>query len=337
MTPFNRTRAVLHAVAWVAVAMATACAAHHAELDSDSQGHWLAACDDDSTCSGLSCLCGVCTSLCSSELDCPQAAGMAACVSGEGDDACADLGADERICVPICEGDGCGDSNTEIVVHANGFIPSDAVPVPACAGVAATTGLPPFFLRTDMTDYDGFATVNQITENHAVVLVPNGVVGSNLELRFNQPPPGFLPLGLRVQAMFRRVGEFNAEARLLVLRAEDGTLLLASHTGGDGLYQAGLFDNTDAAGVAIELTMACQSPESEGCFINQVQADYRGLFRADSAITLESPSIDEIMIAEQPYRIDFISSSVDGDGVKSDCNSEFVPARYLDFQLLLAE
>jgi hypothetical protein len=344
----QRTRRGMHSAAVLASVIFTACANYRLDSSSDSQGHWLMTCEDDTACGGvLSCVCGVCSSLCSDELDCPQVPGMApACIpKGALSNDCTDLAAGDSICTARCQGDWCdgdldGDGDSAMAVaRPNGFIPSDAAPVPACPELAPTTGLPPFFLRTEMNDYDGSATVNQVTENDAVVLVPNGVVGGHFELRFNQPPPAFLRLGLRVNASFRRVGESNAEARLLVVRSEDGTLLLAHHSGGDGLYQSGLFEDASMFGAAIELTMACQSSVAEGCFVNQVQAEYRGEFRADTVVTLESPSIGELMIAQRPYRLDFSSSSVDGDGIKQEpfCNSDIVPARYLHVDLLLVE
>jgi hypothetical protein len=66
---------VLYAVA--------ACAKSQEPGGTDSTTHWLESCDADTDCSGLSCLCGVCTDACSSSSECDRFGETAVCSAVE--------------------------------------------------------------------------------------------------------------------------------------------------------------------------------------------------------------------------------------------------------------
>jgi hypothetical protein len=325
-----------------ALAAALGCTARSRSPSADSQAHWLKPCVEDAQCGELSCLCGVCSLVCANADDCgPQDGTALTCMAaGAPSSDCADLTEGDGLCAPLCQGGDCaagddGESSGSSIARSDGRIPSDAEPVPSCPAVARTSGLPPFFLWTEMGDYDGIATVNQITENAAVVLVPNEIDGQHLELRFNQPLPSFLPLGQRVATTLRRAAGPDAPYALLVLRDEAGELLVVRHTGTDRLYQDGVFASSDAIGATLTLTMLCQSPESDGCFVNQTQADYKGTFGADTTVAFDTPATGQLTIEGAAYQTTFFSSSVDGDGIRpgSGCQG-ITPNRYLDFTLL---
>src|SRR5262245_29761285 len=242
----SRNRRCWLALAACAVA-GTACSARSRTLESDSQAHWLRPCVQDAECGPLSCLCGTCSTPCSEAVDCEAGNGLVlTCTRPEpGSAACPDMAPGEAMCTGASSPAGAsspGSDAQHILQTSPTRIPSAAVPVPACPELAKTTGLPPFFVRTEMGDYDGIATVNRSTRADTVVLVPNAVVGQSIELTFNYPVPTFLPPGQRIQVLLRRQQPPGPDARysLLVVRDEQGNLLLASHDGADRLYQDGL-------------------------------------------------------------------------------------------------
>jgi hypothetical protein len=80
--------------------------------------------------------------------------------------------------------------------------------------------------------------------------------------------------------------------------------------------------------------MLCQSAESDGCFKNQVQADYAGTFKADDEVTTDGGAPATLHIDRLAFDISFSSSSVDGGARKADCSPDITPGRYLETTLL---
>ena len=297
---------------------------------------WQDACASDSDCGELACLCGVCSVMCDTPMDCFGGSDCVTVGSGrkDGGDTCA-LPATARVCVSPCQGDDC--DHTEVAIRPSGVRPSEAVPIPECPVLAPTTGLPLFFFHTEIQRYVGPATVNQRTETQTLVLALNESAGDLLELRFNEPLPDFLPLGHRVHVDLRSGGSGSEQYHLLVLRDDRGELLIASHSGDDVLYQDGLFATPDALGFSLELTIRCASQISGGCFENQVQASYAGTFHGDEIIAADPSGPVRVHIDGKPYDLSFGAESVDGGERLSSCPPDITPGRYLELSLIRRE
>jgi hypothetical protein len=329
-------------LASLAVIAAVGCATRAYKPSVDSQSHWLQRCEDDGQCGPFSCLCGICSSVCDADLDCGESSSVpATCAAGPSDSTqCSDIAGDEKLCVPDCSRGACESDGTAVsVVHASGMIPPAKIdPVPRCPEVAQPGDLPSLFFSADVESYEGPATVSQIVKTdpgNTVVLIPNALVDEHFDIRFNVPPPTFLSVGQRVQLLVRHGGTSSAKYDLLIVRDDVGKVLLAYHNGGDHLYSEGMFATHDTLGVSLALQMTCQSPVSDGCFKNQVQAEYQATVGADDAVVLSGPLTHvTIRVNDAPYTASFLSSSVDGGKPRPDCLPEIVPARYLLFTMI---
>ncbi len=80
----------------------SACADSHGGTDSST--HWLRACEADTDCAGLECLCGVCSQACAGEAECQAVDGAAVCRRGR-DGECSTAAELPRLCVAECGGD----------------------------------------------------------------------------------------------------------------------------------------------------------------------------------------------------------------------------------------
>jgi hypothetical protein len=307
----------------------------------DSQSHWLKPCQYDADCGVLSCLCGICTSVCSNSAECNVVSGVQAKCSAPDPASpvqCPQLPANEAICVQDCDKGDC------VVRATGGSTLTPAKKVPLCPAVAKTSDFPPMFFNTTLASYDGPATVNEVRQtqpgatgtDNTAVLVPNNLVGEHLDLRFNTSlVPSYLALGRRVEVSVRGGGQGSSAYSFIAVRDEANKVLLAYHTGRDQLFQDGMFATADAFGASISLEMLCQSPADGGCFKNQVQADYSGTFAADNQVTLDGWNHVELDMAGSPYQLTFNSTSVDGtpDPARG-CMSDITPGRYLDFTVI---
>ena len=328
----------------------------------DSQSHWLRACEHDADCGPYECLCGTCSSTCESNDDCSlatytpatcQAPETLGAVCGDGD-----ITPSTSVCVPDCNQSPCisdratavpalmdctdpNCSSTDAVASDSSILhatlqPLPALePVPACPELASTTSLPALFFTTDVADYEGPATVTQVDGGN-VGLTANNAVNEQFLLRFNGSAPVYLPLGQRVNVLVKNSGEGSAKRTLLVIRNDSDELLLVSHAGDDQLYQQGLFSTPDVIGATLTLRMLCQSAVSDGCFEQQVQANYEGIFSSDDdQLTTDGAGLPvNFVIAGRTFALTFDSSSVDGTSRKASCDPSATPGRYLSFSLL---
>ena len=324
----------------LALALCAACGGSDMSAKSDSQAHWLRACTSDSQCGELSCLCGSCSSLCASTVDCGGAAPRCAVPSGS----CSDEVQGQRMCLASSSAPGAqpdAEQDDSIVINKQGTrTPPAAEEIPSCrtpGSVAPTTSLPPLFMRTTMGDYEGTMTVNQIIPaDRKIVLVANERIGENIELTFNFGLSPHFTLGKRVQAVLRREPGEEARFALLVVRDDSGAVLLAHHHGNDDLFQAGTFDSKAAIGATLSVVIQCQSEaEFPTCFSDQVESEHRGTFAADTTLTLDNDGEGELTIDGAPFDVRFIAGGMDGETPLpgSDC-ADFAPYRQIMFTLL---
>jgi hypothetical protein len=86
---------------WVMIAAAMGCSSQVAEPDSET--HWLRVCNEDADCEGgLSCWCGLCTTLCTSTSDCSKLPSGAVCADIETANAACMGFATKNACVLPC-------------------------------------------------------------------------------------------------------------------------------------------------------------------------------------------------------------------------------------------
>src|SRR5690606_2106212 len=178
MRSYNVLSSLAHASALVVLlAFAGGCGAKSSDDLSDSQGHWLKHCDEHAECGAAACLCGVCTSKCTTDADCWRLGASAGsrCASVR-IDGCPQLGEGASVCVPDCPNDDClsvqsdplttsdesdGSTSTALELSTLEF---EEYSVPKCPAVAPTTSLPMVSVRPSVAAYEGVVTVQDIQQ-----------------------------------------------------------------------------------------------------------------------------------------------------------------------------
>jgi hypothetical protein len=118
---------------WGALSLVISCGGSAENTGSDSNTHWLEACDSDGDCDGLSCLCGVCTAPCEVGSDCRALGQDAVC---EVPSSCGKQGA--SACVRDDGGSAGGTSNTGGSSAEAGT--GQTLPDPECPAMDAHNG-----------------------------------------------------------------------------------------------------------------------------------------------------------------------------------------------------
>lgn len=320
---------------FVATSLLAGCGAKTAgDASIDGQSHWLTACETDATCGTASCMCGVCTGECATDSDCwTQGQEMTSrCAEAE------PLGcsAAPRVCVPDCAGDDCistpSDTSSSETVELSHRLDFRTTEVPSCPELADRVGQPLASVIADES-YEGPVTVQSVTDaqgGRRVTLVFNERAGGQATLTLRDELP--MPQGARFRALLEADGGNDVEHAFLALWDDDENLVLAVHTGADGLYQAGRFSTKELFGATVELRMQCQDSVDDGCFEDQVQAVYEATFDADNQVTLDGTRNETLSIEGREYSVSFVGRGLDGGA--NTCNNGLSPGRFIDFALL---
>lgn len=99
-------RNILTYLLLTSLAVLGACAST-TQPDPDGQTHWMTRCDEQADCGALSCICGVCTELCTASDECSAGESVATCLTTANvldTAACTTRQATASVCVPLCDG-----------------------------------------------------------------------------------------------------------------------------------------------------------------------------------------------------------------------------------------
>ena len=241
------------------------------------------------------------------------------------------------LCVPDCPGDECISAGVEAsddgaeTTAVGSRLSFETVSVPACPDVARMVGLPTVSV-VGATNYEGTVTVQALEAGASdrATLVYNERVDQSVTLSLVGTT---LEVGQRFEAVIRGGGTGSATYGFVALRDDAGVLRLAAASGRDTLYQQGMFSTPEAMGLTVTLRMACQSAVDDGCFRDQVQADYEAdVSTEDGSFMTDGGSREPVNIEGRPYSFYFLSSSVDGG--EPLCDESISTGRYLDLAVV---
>ncbi len=330
----------------MALALVTGCGAKSSDDLSDSQGHWLKHCDESAECGGAACMCGVCTSECTADADCwrlgDSSASRCANVRVDG---CPVLADGASICIPDCPNDEClsvqsgalttsddGTESNSSTLLLSSMLEFDDYSVPRCPKVADTTSLPLVSVRPSIEAYEGTATVRSVAATTAlgslITLTPDEVPNGSIEFSMLNVP-GVIAEGAQLSVLFRSgKHETNANYAFIIVKDDAGLPLVVGASGGDTLYQQGLFSTKDTWGAIVELRITCEASGDDGCLENQTRAEYQVTFRADDELVHDGKEFHLLSIDGRTYETSALSSSISGG--ESHCDG-IEPSRYLHF------
>jgi hypothetical protein len=101
--------------------------------DPDGQTHWMTRCDENADCGELSCICGVCTELCTANDECSSGESVATCQTAANvldTTVCTTRQAAASVCVPLCDGQSdCNIVASDLMCLDNGVCAIDDLPL----------------------------------------------------------------------------------------------------------------------------------------------------------------------------------------------------------------